>query len=270
MFLAAAALSSVPINAYAADMQTLPAAIVTAQGKKPAPMIAGAVCEGCDLDWKSALCGSCAYCIGCQDCGSCEESQGKTKHFTMLVKTNMLYDAALTPNVGLEIGLGKGWSIGGNVMYGWWSDRSRFYWRAFATELGVRKYFGSRALHRFGDRAGMAGHHVGLYAGIMTYDFELGGRGYICDYREDWGRYAGIDYGYSLPVTRNLNIDFTVGMGYAGGQYKEYLPAQVATPEKWHYVWQSTDKLHYFGPTKMEISLVWRFSTTWKKNNRSR
>ena len=133
---------------------------------------------------------------------------------TLLIKTNTLYDAALTPNIGLEVGLGKGWSIAGNVMYGWWSDRSKFYWRAFATDIGVRKYFGS------GHKDKLSGHHLGLYAGMMTWDFELGGRGYICDFREEWGRYFGIDYGYSLPVAKNLNIDFALGLGYAGGRYK--------------------------------------------------
>ena len=170
---------------------------------------------------------------------------------TLLIKTNTLYDAALTPNIGMEVGLGKGWSIAGNVMYGWWSDRSKFYWRAFATDIGVRKYFGSSCKNK------LSGHHLGLYAGMMTWDFELGGRGYICDFREEWGRYFGIDYGYSLPVAKNLNIDFALGLGYAGGRYKEYLPALNVFPEEWHYVWQSTDKLHYFGPTRLEISLVW-------------
>lgn len=170
---------------------------------------------------------------------------------TLLIKTNTLYDVALTPNIGLEVGLGKGWSIAGNVMYGWWTDRSKFYWRAYATDIGVRKYFGS------GHKDKLSGHHLGLYAGMMSWDFELGGRGYICDFREEWGRYFGIDYGYSLPVAKNLNIDFALGLGYAGGRYKEYLPALNAFSKEWHYVWQATDKLHYFGPTRLEVSLVW-------------
>ena len=191
-----------------------------------------------------------------------EEVREPATHFNMLFKTNALYDLALTPNVGLEIGLGKGWSIGGNVMYGWWSDRSRFYWRAFASDIDLRKYFGGRA--KDGGN-GLSGHHIGIYAGIMTYDFEFGGRGCICDYREEWGRYAGLDYGYSLPVAKNLNLDFTLGFGYAGGKYKEYLPVPNGVTEELHYVWQSTDKLHYFGPTRLEISLVWVLDIIRKK-----
>lgn len=41
------------------------------------------------------------------------------KTFDMAVKTNMLYDVLLVPNIGIEFHLGKGWSLGGNWMYAW-------------------------------------------------------------------------------------------------------------------------------------------------------
>lgn len=242
-------MSAAPIYA-----ETLPAAVVTAEGWKPAKFRVTAECERCPTVYVLPYGVYCSECGLCSDCGT---SQRNVRHFNLLFKTNMLYDAALTPNIGLEIGLGKGWSIGGNVMYGWWTDRNRFYWRAFAADIGVRKYFGGRGLRRDDGRNNLTGHHIGLYGGIMTYDFEFGGRGYICDWREKWGHYAGIDYGYSLPVAKNLNIDFTIGLGYAGGRYKEYLPDPSGFPAQWHYVWQSTNNMHYFGPTRLEISLVW-------------
>ena len=83
---------------------------------------------------------------------------------------------------------------------------------------------------------------------MATYDFELGGRGYLGD---KWAYGAGISYGYSLPVGKRLNMDFTLGLGYLGGEYKEYLPIEG------HYVWQVTKHLHWWGPTKAEVSLVW-------------
>ena len=43
---------------------------------------------------------------------------------------------------------------------------------------------------------------------------------------------AGVEYGYSLPVARRLNIDFTIGVGYWGGTYHEYKPVDDC------YVWQ--------------------------------
>lgn len=184
----------------------------------------------------------------------------------LALKTNILYDIAMMPNIGLEASPGKGWSFTGNYMYGWGSDRRKFYWRDFSADIGVRKYFGKKRKLRDGSTNGLTGHHVGLYAGITTYDFELGGRGYISDYRkDDWSRYAGFDYGYSLPLAKSLNLDFTVGIGYVGGRYREYLPTQIGSLDEWHYEWQATKNLRYFGPTRLEVSLVWILDIPHKK-----
>ena len=194
------------------------------------------------------------------------EANKKDTDETLALKTNILYDIAMMPNIGLEASPGKGWSFIGNYMYGWWSDRHKFYWRAFAADVGVRKYFGKKRELRDGRTNGLTGHHVGLYVGFTTYDFELGGRGYISDYRkDDWSRYAGFDYGYSLPLAKSLNLDFTVGIGYVGGRYREYLPAQVGSSDEWHYEWQATKDLRYFGPTRLEVSLVWVMDIPRKK-----
>ena len=170
--------------------------------------------------------------------------EAEKRPFYMAVKTNMLYDAALVPNIGVEFHLGKGWTIGGNWMYAWWhSDTKHNYWRIYGGDLDVRKYFGKKAKEK-----PLTGHHLGLYGGIVTYDFELGGKGYLGD---KWSYHAGIEYGYSLPVAKRLTMDFGIGIGYLGGEYEEYKPIDN------HYVWQATKQRHWFGPTKAEISLVW-------------
>lgn len=160
------------------------------------------------------------------------------------VKTNLLYDAGLLPNVGVEVPLGRGWSVGAEWMYAWWGGRARHrYWRTYGGDLEVRRYFGRRASERL-----LSGHHLGLYGQMTTYDFRLRGKGYLND-RWSWG--AGIEYGYSLPIGRRLNLDFGLGIGYLGGEYETYRPMDG------HYVWQQTESLRWFGPTKAEVSLVW-------------
>ena len=62
---------------------------------------------------------------------------------------------------------------------------------------------------------------------------------------------AGIEYGYSVPLCRSLNLDFGLGAGYLGGEYYVYDPDQGC------YVWERTMQRHWFGPTKFEISLIW-------------
>lgn len=174
------------------------------------------------------------------------------KPFYMSVKTNMLYDILALPDVGVEFYLGRNWSIAANWMYGWWdSNRRHRYWRAYGGDIAVRKWFGRAA-----DEKPLTGHHLGLYGQILTYDFEFGGKGQMAGEpgKPLWSRpsYAtGVEYGYSLPIARRLNIDFTIGIGYLGGKYYEYEPIDG------HYVWQATKQRHWFGPTKAEISLVW-------------
>ena len=175
------------------------------------------------------------------------EIKEEVKHspnFYMAIKNNMIYDLAAVPNIGLEFYLGKNFSISGNWMYSWWSkDSIPWYWRIYGGDIAVRYWLGKAA-----KKKPLTGHHVGLYGQILTYDFQLGGRGYLGD---RWSYAGGVEYGYSLPIARRLNFDFTVGVGYLGGEYKEYLPIDG------HHVWQATKYRHLIGPTKAEISLVW-------------
>ncbi len=174
------------------------------------------------------------------------------KPFYMAVKTNMLYDAALLPNLGAEFYVGKNWSVFGDWMYGWWDRNStHFYWRAYGGTVGVRRWFGRAA-----DLKPLTGHHLGLFAGAVTFDFELGGQGYMGGVPKGtlWDRalvVAGVEYGYSLPVTPRLNIDFTIGLGYMGGKVIKYSPYEN------FYRWESTDRMNWVGPTKLEVALVW-------------
>lgn len=168
------------------------------------------------------------------------------------IKTNMLFDAALIPNIGAEFYLGNQWSIGADWAYSWWnSDGASWWWRLYGGDIEVRHWLGKKAAEK-----PLQGHHLGVYGGIYTYDFEAGGKGIIGGRPGGslWDKMhwtAGISYGYSIPVRHRLNIDFTIGLGYAAGQYWEYEPMDD------HYVWKATKNRKYFGPTKAEISLVW-------------
>lgn len=169
----------------------------------------------------------------------------KDRTFAVLLKTNMLYSVAAIPTIGLEVSIGKKWSMSAQWMYAWWNNDARHrYWRVNGGDMEVRRWFSPRREVR----SMMCGHHIGLYGQILTYDIEWGGRGYLGE-RWSWG--AGLSYGYSLPVGRQLNIDFTLGVGYLTGDYMKYIPQDDC------YVWESTHRRNWFGPTKAEVSLVW-------------
>lgn len=167
----------------------------------------------------------------------------KESSFAFAIRSNLLYDIALVPNIGIEFHLGKGVSLGFDYNHAWWSlPQKDYFWRLYGGGITLRKYFGKASSQR-----ALSGHHLGLHAQAFVYDFELGGRGQLSDLTY----VGGLEYGYSLPVSRSLNIDFSVGLGYAGGEYKVY------EPEDDCYVWKETRQRHYYGPTKGEISLVW-------------
>ena len=160
------------------------------------------------------------------------------------IKTNTLGLAGLVPNIGLEIALNEKWSASVNWHCSWWkNDDSAWYWRTYGGDAAIRRWFGKKA-----DESHFTGHHLGVYAQMLTYDFLVGKKGILGD---KWTYAGGIEYGYSVPLSRSLHFDFTVGVGYMTGPYKTYVPLDG------HYVWRSTLNRQYFGPTKAEASLVW-------------
>ncbi len=177
------------------------------------------------------------------------------KDIIWALRTNLLFDALAAPAIGAELYLGRNFSVQAQWIYAWWSHRSRnFYWRIYGGDIGVRWWFGKKARQR-----PLSGHHIGIYGQAMIWDFELGGRGYMGGAPPGaaiWNRAnlgVGVEYGYSLPLAERWNLDFCIGIGYVGGAYREYIPMCGS------YVWQSTKNLNYIGPSKAEISLVYRF-----------
>ena len=159
------------------------------------------------------------------------------------LKSNLLYDALLIPNLSLEASIGSGWTLGAGGMLAWWSkDAKHRYWRIYGGDLEIRKYFGALSKSK-----PLQGHHLGIYGDFLTYDFEFGAKGY-----QSKATYAaGIKYGYSHPIANRLNLDFALGIGYLHSNYKTYVPRDGC------YVYQETKKQKWLGPTQAEISLVW-------------
>ena len=170
-----------------------------------------------------------------------QEPPPSSSYFAL--KSNLLYDALLVPNLSLEASIGSGWTLGAGGMFAWWSkDAKHRYWRIYGGDLEIRKYFGTLSKSK-----PLQGHHLGIYGDFLTYDFEFGAKGY-----QSKATYAaGIKYGYSHPIANRLNLDFALGIGYLHSNYKTYVPKDGC------YVYQETKKLKWLGPTQAEISLVW-------------
>lgn len=171
------------------------------------------------------------------------EPQSPSAASYFALKSNLLYDALLVPNLSLEASISGGWTLGAGGMFAWWSkDAKHRYWRIYGGDLEIRKYFGTLSKSK-----PLQGHHLGIYGDFLTYDFEFGAKGY-----QSKATYAaGIKYGYSHPIAKRLNLDFALGIGYLHSNYKTYVPKDGC------YVYQETKKRKWLGPTQAEISLVW-------------
>ena len=102
----------------------------------------------------------------------------------------------------------------------------------------------------------LTGHHIGIYGQAITYDFMFGKHGLLAgepggNIFDEANFSAGLEYGYSFPIAKRLNLDLTIGAGYMWGKFYEYKKIDD------RYVWQATKNRKWIGPTKAEVSLVW-------------
>jgi len=168
------------------------------------------------------------------------------------LKTNLLYDLAWVPNIALEFAITDHWSVAADWNYAWWSqDFRNHYWRTYGGNIEARYYLNNK------NGRLLTGHHFGAYAGILTYDVEWGGKGYM---GEKWSKVFGLSYGYSAPIGSRLHLDFEIGIGYFGGEYYEY------SPQGDKYFWEQTKNRRWFGPTRAEVTLVWMLGKDVKKD----
>lgn len=167
-----------------------------------------------------------------------------TPHYKPLhrlaVKTNLLYDAALLPNLEAEYRINDNWSVALEGGVAWWGS--------YARERSYRLAMLSPEVKRWiRPRAPWHGFYVGAFAGGGLYDFQKGTPGYSGE-----GVMGGLSVGYMWPLTRCLSLEAEVGAGYLFTRYKEYKPIDG------HHVYQRTKEMNYFGPLKVKFSLVWR------------
>lgn len=157
------------------------------------------------------------------------------------LKTNLLYYAALMPNLEFQWRINSLWSLSLEANIAWWKNASRHkYYQLFMISPEVRRFVIPK-----GEWHGM---YVGAFAGAGHYDLENGHTGYKGE-----GAMAGLSAGYIWPVSRNLSLEAEIGAGYLYSKYKEYKPFDG------HYIYLRSKNLSYFGPLKLKFSLVWRF-----------
>ena len=164
------------------------------------------------------------------------------------VKTNVLYDAALLPDLSVEFTLDRRFSVEVGGQWSWWtSDIShKNCWRIQVIGIEPRMWLGDRAT-----KTPLSGHFIGVYGMGGSYDVRFGGKtGYLSD--RSWS--AGLSYGYAMPLGRSWNLEFSLSVGYINGNYETY---HIYNRPSNEFYRDSRATKHYFGPTKARISFVW-------------
>ena len=179
---------------------------------------------------------------------------GKSRrHPLFAVKTNLLFDAALMPNIELEVPIGKRWSLNGEYMFPWWLiNDDRYCLQILMGGLEVR--------YRPGKRSGrdvLTGHFLGLYAGGGKYDLQWDKNGY----QGEFFIAAGVSYGYAHSIARNLRLEYNIGIGMLRTDYRHY----HSRDNHRTLLWQENGEYTWLGPTKLKISLVWLITGKNKK-----
>lgn len=168
-------------------------------------------------------------------------------------KTNLLYDATATINLGAEVTVAPKWSIdlSGNLNAWKMGDTER--WKHWMLQPEARYWFCDP----------FAGHFVGAHllggqynVGGIDTDFEILGVDFstLKDHRyQGWFIGAGIAYGYSWILGRHWNLEAEIGVGYIYTRYDKFECAGCG---------KKVDKdrsKHYVGPTKAALNLVYVF-----------
>ena len=211
--------------------------------------------DGTELTDNTAITGSTQVIGNAPTKGSANAiAPGKSRRRPLFaVKTNLLFDAALMPNIELEVPIGKRWSLNGEYMFPWWLiNDDRYCLQILMGGLEVR--------YRPGKRSGrdvLTGHFIGLYAGGGKYDLQWDKNGY----QGEFFIAAGVSYGYAHSIARNLRLEYNIGIGMLRTDYRHY----HSRDNHRTLLWQENGEYTWLGPTKLKISLVWLITGKNKK-----
>jgi len=162
------------------------------------------------------------------------------------VKSNMLYAATATPNLAVEVALGKQYTLNVTGGYNPWvfsGDRSFEHW---AVQPEVRYWLFNK----------FYGHYLGVHGQYASYNVRYPGFpiSSMKDKRYDGTAFGGgVSYGYQLYLSSRWNMEFTLGAGYLCLEYDKYYRAAPAE-EQGH---QGRFRTNYIGPTSAGISIVY-------------
>lgn len=169
------------------------------------------------------------------------------------LKTNVLSDAFLNPNLGIELGLAPKWSLDIDGQLTGWKLSDNRRWKHWAVQPEAHYWLCDRfGGHFFGVHAHGGQFNVGgldVKPDFLGTDF-----GKLRDTRfQGWFVGGGLSYGYAFVLGKHWNLEAELGIGYSYVNYDQFRCAGCGKKTR-------TDVTHhYVGITKTAINLVYLF-----------
>lgn len=168
------------------------------------------------------------------------------------LKTNVLYDATSTINLGLEVGLAPRWTLDLSGNFNAWSKDSHTKWKHWMAQPEARYWFCDRFSRHF-----LAAHLIGGAFNVGGFDTDLSilGKDFsvLKNHRYQGYAYgAGIGYGFAFMISKHLNLELEGGLGYVYLDYDRFECDGCGRNS-------GSGTHHYIGPTKAAVNLVFLF-----------
>lgn len=163
------------------------------------------------------------------------------------LKTNLLYDLAIIPNIEIEVNIKEHWSIAAEWIFPWWvSNNNAYALQMLSAQVEGRYWFGNSI-----NKPKLIGWFTGLYAGGGLYDLQWDSNGYQGEFFIASGLSGG--YAHTINKSGSLRMEYSLGFGYLQTNYRYY----EGMEDNAFLVWQRDGRYTWIGPTKAKASLVW-------------
>lgn len=170
------------------------------------------------------------------------------------VKSNLLYDATSTVNIGVEIALSRKVTIDIPLNYNPWGFSDNKKMKHFMIQPEIRLW----SCEKFNGNFWGIHTHYGYYnmGGMLPFGFKDGKffgieNRTIKKYRfQGYLLGAGISFGHQWMITNKWSAEFEVGVGYTYLNYKKYFSQKCGDMI-------SNESKNYLGPTKVALSIIY-------------
>lgn len=168
------------------------------------------------------------------------------------IKNNLLYDATLTPNIGLEVKIGSRSTF--QVFYGInpWKFSDTKKWRHWSLMPEYRYWLNKeKAPYLLGWFTGV--HGLGGEFNVGGVNMPFGMMKWLKDNRyEGWFIGGGLTLGHAWRLSDRWRLEAAVGVGYIRFRYDRY-------QNEWCGDFIHSGTYDYFAPTKLALNIAYNF-----------